>query len=122
MKLNILKDRFSICKLKSTEHIDLSIKYSFAAVTDEEISLVCPHEKCPSDTLAREDGWRGLRIEGSLDFSLVGVLAKISSVLTEGGISIFVVSTFNTDYIFIKEENLSLAAILLEKADYIVEQ
>ena len=64
---------------------------------------------CLSNTTDKEDGWRGFRIVGKLDFSLIGILARISGILAEAGIGIFAVSTCNTDYIFTKEENFERA-------------
>ena len=86
--------------------------------TDGELSLVCPTEEVPENTLAREDGWRGFRIEGVLDFSLIGILAKISGILAEEKIGIFAVSTYNTDYIFTKEAAFSRAMDALKAAGY----
>ncbi|MBO4472083.1 MAG: ACT domain-containing protein, partial [Clostridia bacterium] len=79
---------------------------------------VCRTERTPSDTLEREDGWRGFRIEGMLDFSLIGILSKLSSILAENGIGIFAVSTYNTDYILVKEENFNRAMAVLAAAGY----
>lgn len=72
----------------------------------------------PQNTIEREDGWRAFRIEGVLDFSLVGILAKISSLLAEEQIGIFAVSTFNTDYIFVKKENELKALSKLSQTGY----
>ena len=69
-------------------------------------------------TIAREDGWRAFRIEGVLDFGLVGILAGIASLMAENGIAIFAVSTFNTDYVFLKEEHLQTALQILVKNGY----
>ena len=68
--------------------------------------------------MEREDGWRGFRIEGVLDFSLVGILSKLSTILAENQIGIFAVSTFNTDYILVKEENFDRAMDVLAAAGY----
>ena len=75
----------------------------------------------PHATLAREDGWRALRVAEPMDFGLTGVLAGISTVLAQAGISIFAVSTFDTDYILIKAENLGLAQTALEAGGYTIE-
>ena len=72
----------------------------------------------PSETTAREDGWKGFRIEGVLDFSLIGILSKISTILAENKIGIFAVSTYNTDYILVKEENFERALSVLSEAGY----
>ena len=66
----------------------------------------------------RDDGWKAFRIQGVLDFSLIGILSKISSVLAENEIGIFAISTFNTDYILTKEENFGRAIEVLSKAGY----
>ena len=76
-------------------------------------SLVCPTALVPENAFSREDGWRAFRICGQLDFSLTGILAKISKKLADAGIGIFALSTYNTDYILIKEENYARALELL---------
>ena len=90
----------------------------FAARTDEEISLVCKTSDVPSETLERDDGWKGFRIEGVLDFSLIGILSKISAILADNKIGIFAVSTYNTDYILVKEENFEKALSVLSENGY----
>jgi hypothetical protein len=70
------------------------------------------------DAACREDGWRAFRIVGTLDFSLVGVIAKISSLLSESGIPVFVVSTYNTDYVLVKKENEIKALAVFNQAGY----
>ena len=82
----------------------------------EENSLVCKTEDVPKNTIRRENGFKAFRIEGVLDFSLTGILAGISALLAEENIGIFAVSTFNTDYIFVKEEKEMAALDKLQKA------
>ena len=118
MKLKKLPWALTVCKLDSTEHIDLNADFYFIGRTDEELSLVCRTESTPENTIAREDGWRGFRIEGTLDFSLIGILAPITVILAENKIGIFAVSTYNTDYILVKAENFARAMDALEKAGY----
>ena len=118
MQLKILPGGLSVCRLPSTDGIDLSAGFYFIGRTDEEISLVCRTECVPENTEKREDGWRAFRIEGTLDFSLVGILSKISGILAESGIGIFAVSTYNTDYIIVKAEQLDRAVRALETAGY----
>ena len=101
--------------------INLTKKFYFIGKTDEELSLVCRTEDVPQNTTERDDGWRGFRIQGMLDFSLIGILSKISGILAENKIGIFAVSTFNTDYILVKKENFDRAIDALAKADYIIE-
>ena len=109
MEIKALADLFSVCKVEAVTQIDLSKDFCFVAKTDEELSLVCPTKDVPAVTSTRDDGWRGFRIQGTLDFSLIGILAKISAILAEQRIGIFVISTYNTDYIFVKEENFAKA-------------
>ena len=90
--------------------------FCFTGTTDEEKSLVCPEALVPDHTSERDDGWKGFRIIGQLDFSLIGILARISEILASNGIGIFAVSTFNTDYIFTKEENSDKALAVLHAA------
>ena len=109
MKLRLLEPQFSVCQIADMSAIDWNAPYCFAARTDEECSLVCPEQYVPAATTARDDGWRALRIEGVLDFSLVGILAKIAGTLAKREIPIFAVSTYNTDYVLVKAEKLSAA-------------
>ena len=118
MKLKKLPYSLTVCKVEDISAIDLSAALFFIGRTDEEISLVCRTEDVPEKTVKREDGWRGFRIEGVLDFSLVGILSKLSTILAENGIGIFVVSTFNTDYILVKEEQFNRAMDVLAAEGY----
>lgn len=108
----------TVCKVKSEANIDLSDSFYFIGKTDEEISVVCLTKDTPENTIERDDGWKGFRIEGVLDFSLIGILSKISGILAENKIGIFAVSTFNTDYILVKKENFDRAMQVLEEAGY----
>ena len=98
--------------------IDLTAEFFFISKTDEELSLVCLTKDVPQRTIERSDGWRGFRIEGKLDFSLVGILSKLSAILAENKIGIFAVSTFNTDYILVKAEDFERAMTVLAVAGY----
>ena len=118
MELFILPHRLTVCKLTDPEQIDPRAEFYFVGRTDEEISLVCREEDVPGSAFDREDGWRAFRIVGTLDFSLTGILARLSGILAENGIGIFAVSTYNTDYILVKEENLDRARDVLTSAGY----
>lgn len=118
MELKILKQDFSIGKLHDVSQADLQNEFCFFAKTDQENSLVCPTEFMPDDMIEREDGWRAFRIQGILDFSLIGILAEISSMLADHKIGIFVISTYNTDYILIKAENFERAVRVLADHGY----
>ena len=118
MKLKKLPYDLTVCKLSDAAAIDLSEDICFVGKTDEELSLVCRTENTPAETTARDDGWRGFRIEGVLDFSLIGILSKLSVILAENHIGIFAVSTYNTDYILVKDESFALAMDVLAAAGY----
>ena len=118
MRLKTIDETFSICKVADYKAVDISSPYVFLASTDEEKSLVCPVRSVPEHTLERNDGWRAFRVDGTLDFSLVGILAHLSKVLADGGIGIFAISTFNTDYILTRSECFERAVGLLQAAGY----
>ena len=118
MRLKKLPDTFTVSKVEKVTDIDMNSDIYFIGKTDEELSLVCRTEDVPENTVERDDGWRGFRIEGVLDFSLIGILSKLSTILAENQIGIFAVSTFNTDYILVKEEKFDRAMDVLAAAGY----
>lgn len=120
MELRKLPYDLTVCKVASIGEIDTSGEFFFVGKTEDEISLVCPTEKVPTKTTEREDGWKGFVIQGVLDFSLIGILSKISGILADAGIGIFAVSTYNTDYILVKAENFDEAERELALAGYSV--
>ena len=122
MQLKKIQYPLTVCKVSTTADIDLSKEFYFIGKTDEEVSVVCITADTPSDTLERDDGWRGFRIQGVLDFSLIGILSKISSILADNRIGIFAVSTYNTDYILVKEENYERALTVLADEGYSIEE
>ncbi|MBQ4157366.1 MAG: ACT domain-containing protein [Clostridia bacterium] len=118
MILQILPQRLTVCKVSKICDVDLTQGFFFLSKTDEEISLVCETRYAPSNATHREDGWKAFRIQGTLDFSLIGILSKITTILAENQIGIFAVSTYNTDYILVKEENFKKAMDALGEAGY----
>jgi hypothetical protein len=118
MKLRVLPMEFSVCKLKEFTPECLNGETVFFARTKGELSLVCKTENAPENALAIEHGWRALMVEGPLDFSLVGVLARLATVLANAGISIFAASTYDTDYVLLKNEKLPAALEALRGAGY----
>lgn len=118
MELKRIAHKLTVCKVPSISDIDIAADFYFIGKTDEELSLVCRTEDTPAVTVERDDGWKGFRIQGVLDFSLIGILSKISGILAEHKIGIFAVSTYNTDYILVKEENYERALEVLEAEGY----
>lgn len=118
MELERIFHDFSVCKVRDITQIDLTQEFCFVGKTDEELSLVCPTACVPAHTMERDDGWRAFRIRGVLDFSLIGILARISEILASNQIGIFVVSTYNTDYVLVKAEQFENALSVLSDAGY----
>jgi hypothetical protein len=88
--------------------------------THEEMSIVCPEDNVP-DGVESERDWRGLKIAGRLDFSLVGILSSLLGPLALAVIPVFVTSTFNTDYLFVKQERLEQALEVLRMAGHAID-
>ena len=120
MELKKIDYKLSVCKVPDVSDIDLAADFYFIGKTDEELSLVCRTDSVPQRTIERDDGWRGFRIQGVLDFSLIGILSKLSGILAGHKIGIFAVSTYNTDYILVKEENFERALSVLASEGYTV--
>lgn len=117
MEFKLLKKRFAVCaptepKLPDGEFVSLTI-------SDGEVSLVCEQDKAP-EGCKMEAGWRALKIKGPLDFSLVGILADVSAVLAQAEVSIFAVSTYETDYVLVRQESLERALQALETHGHMI--
>ncbi len=115
-----LDQMFSVCKVLDYSQVHWDDPFVFLGKTTDENSLVCSTQFVPSNVTDREDGWRGFYIQGVLDFSLLGILAKIATLLADHQISIFVVSTFNTDYVLVKDEKFQSALEVLRKSGLFV--
>ena len=118
MEIKIIEQEFSVCKVKDLSEVDLSAEYCFLSKTDEELSLVCSTKSVPNNIVECDNDWRAFRIQGILEFSLIGILSKISTLLAEDKIGIFAISTYNTDYILTKEENFNRAIAILRDNGY----
>ena len=120
MELKKLEYDLTVCKVEAITDIDMTADFFFIGKTDEEMSLVCKTHDTPKNTTERDDGWKGFRIQGVLDFSLIGILSKLTGILAENNIGIFAVSTFNTDYILVKAENFEKALSVLSAEGYTI--
>lgn len=118
MKIEKVTADLSVCKVENYSKVDLSQEYCFIGKTDEENSLVCLTENVPKNVAVRDDGWKAFRVQGTLDFSLIGILSRISAILADNKIGIFAISTYNTDYILVKAENYNDALSVLANAGY----
>ncbi|UCF96105.1 MAG: ACT domain-containing protein [Spirochaetaceae bacterium] len=115
MELILLPDRLAICRLpKDTPIPRWALAGSFYAVTRtaEELSIVCPDGHPPAET-ETESGWRALQVQGPLPFEEIGIIASLTAPLAQAGIPTFVISTFNTDYLLVKDTYLSKAIRVL---------
>lgn len=118
MQLKRIEEEFTVCKILDYSNVNLDSMYCFIGKTDEENSLVCLTKDVPANTTQRDDHWMAFRIQGELDFSLIGILSKISGLLAENEIGIFAISTYNTDYILVKSHNYQRAIEVLENDGY----
>ena len=121
MRLEVVEGEFTVCKVPGMHEVNLAAPWLFVGKTDAETSVVCLSAHAPAHCLAREDGWRAFRVAGQMDFGLTGVLAGLATVLAQAAVSIFALSTFDTDYILVKKENLSKALEALASAGHEVE-
>ena len=119
--LELLSGNYVICRIEPNKSIPEWAHGEFVSLTrtGDELSIVCPDRNVPDD-VQRESGWRCLRVAGKLDFSLVGVIATITAILADADISTFVVSTFDTDYLLVRELDLDGATAALVQAGYSV--
>lgn len=120
MEIKKIDHNFSVCQVEDYSLVNLNSEYSFIGKTDEEKSLVCITDEVPANVIQRDDRWKAFRIQGVLDFSLIGILAKIAAALADNGISIFAVSTYNTDYVLMKRENYQKALDVLKALGYMI--
>ncbi len=115
LTLSVMSLSLTVVRLDPSSAIPLwATEGDFFSVTktSDELSVVCPEDKVPQDVKV-EKGWRCLKVEGPLDFGLTGILSSLAQPLAEAKISIFAISTFDTDYIMLKKENLQKAIAIL---------
>ncbi|MCG7564503.1 ACT domain-containing protein [Pseudoalteromonas sp. McH1-42] len=119
--LQVLPHNFTIHSLDSDQAVPaevISAEIFFIAKTSEELSIVCPSDLV-FNSFATEPHWRALEVIGPLGFSLTGIMANISGVLASANVSIFSISTYDTDYILVKEAQLPDAIKALKKDGYL---
>jgi len=120
--LSLLPERLAVCRLPAEANLPDWARFGalWAAIrTRDELSIVCEERFAPPETRA-ERGWRAFRVEGQLEFSLVGILASITSVLADAGVSTYAISTYDTDYILVKETTLERALEALQNGGYLI--
>jgi hypothetical protein len=120
--LDILPGTYNICRLPSAASLpEWATSSDFYSVTrtPDELSIVCSEDVVPQE-VERETGWACLKVQGPLDFSMTGVLSALAGILANAGISLFAISTFETDYLLVKWETLPQALAGLERAGHCI--
>ena len=122
LTLTVLPDTLAVCQLPAGSALPAwatSGRFWALLGTDEELSVVCLATAVPAG-VKQETGWRALRFEGPFDFALTGILAAVAAPLAEAAISIFALSTFNTDYVLVRQTQLEAAMACLKQAGHVV--
>ena len=122
LTLTILPERFAVCRLDREEELpDWGLEASFYSVTQthDELSVICPEDRVPTEIVC-EKGWRAIKFEGPFEFDLVGILNSVTVPLAEAQISIFALSTYDTDYVLVKEAQLEAAISILSGCGHVV--
>ncbi len=120
MQLEILDNKLKVVKMNIDDKVPETIfNRGFYSITktNEELSIVLD-EDVNIESNVIEYNWKAIKIVGTLDFSLIGILSKISTILAQAKIGIFVISTYNTDYILVKDDKLKQAIKVLEENNY----
>jgi hypothetical protein len=115
--LSILPEKLGICHFEKNNEIPewvKNISFCYIARTEDELSIVCPQNKIPAGVLIEKD-WRAFKVEGPLGFSLTGVVASLVNPLAKAEISIFYISTYETDYLLVEEKNLEKTKKILAR-------
>ena len=118
LTLSIVPGVFAVCRLNPASPLpSRATQHGFMAIvrTAEKLSIVCAEQAVPAGVTC-ERGWRCLKVAGPLDFALTGVLASLAGPLAEASVSIFAISTYDTDYLFVREEQLGTAIAALRRA------
>ena len=113
--LKILDYKLAICRLEKHDPIPEWVsgdRFFSITKTEDELSVVCSEERVPAGIKAEKD-WRALKVKEPLDFALTGVIASLATPLSEAGISIFAISTYDTDYLLVKSDMLNEAVSIL---------
>ena len=115
LKLSLLKDKYGICTLSSTDQIpEWALKASLVSITrtKKELTIVCRQDVIPSQCQC-DLNWRCFKVDGSFDLNQIGVISSISLPLAEAEISIYVISTYDTDYFLVQSEKVEQTVSIL---------
>jgi hypothetical protein len=123
--LTLLAESFAVCRLDPDEEspawvLDAGGPLACVTRTDDELSVVCAEEDVPESARQVERGWRAFKLEGPVPFTTVGVVSSLTAPLAEAGISVFVLSTYDTDYLLVKGDVVGRAQKILGRAGFVV--
>jgi hypothetical protein len=123
LKLELLEGTFAVCRLATKERVPEWARGTFVSITrtEAELSIVCPQDGVPPG-IPCERGWRCLRVKGPLGFGMTGILASLAGPLAGSGVSIFVVSTYDTDYVLLQDRDLDRGTDALTRAGHAVDR
>lgn len=122
MNLKVIEGHFSVCRLNADSPFpDWALLSSFYSISKsaDELSVVCESKYVSDKDIKEESGWSLIKVIGPLDFSLTGILASLANPLAEAELSLFAISTFETDYLMVKKINLLKAIQVLEKNGFV---
>ncbi len=122
--LQLLSGRFAVCRLSAQAPVPpwaLRPNARFVCITrtEDELSIVCPESDVPPPVRVAERGYRAFKLQGPVPFTTTGVVSGLTGPLAAAGISVFVVSTYDTDYLLVKEASLAAAQATLTAAGFV---
>lgn len=120
MEIELLEGHFAVARLDPAEPVPAwasSDVLMMLARTTSELSILCPEDQVP-DGARKEGGFRAIRVTGPLDFGAIGVVSALAAPLARAGVAILVTSTFDTDYVFVRESDLERAVAALRDAGH----
>ncbi|MBN1427979.1 MAG: ACT domain-containing protein [Anaerolineae bacterium] len=123
LKLTLIPELFAICRFHRDEPLPgevLAAQFYSVTRTCDELSIICPQDCVPTGTRC-ETGWRVLKFEGPFEFSLVGILHSVTAPLAKAQVSIFALSTYDTDYVLVKETQLETAISVLSACGHVIQ-
>lgn len=115
--LSVLGEKLAVCRLDPEDDVPAwatGSTFSSVTRTPDELSVVCPERQVPAGVACEKD-WRALKLEGTFDLDLVGILASVAAPLAEAGVGIFAIATHDTDYVLVREAQLGLAVSVLSE-------
>lgn len=119
MKLSLFPDRLAVCRLNASDEIPQWPRGVFVSITrtPDELSIICDESAVPEGAQT-ERGWRAFQVHGPIPFEVTGVASGLTGALAANGISVFLIATYDTDWLLVKESTLERATAALRAAGY----